>query len=212
MNNTYIVEKKDNLYNLAKKFKTTIGTLKALNNLTSNILLPGQILIIPTSNVEQSLPSDYIIYTVKNGDNLYSISKQFNIPLNDLINFNEKGSTLLHIGDEILIPINTNINDITYIVKPGDTLYNIAKRYGISINMLIDKNNLDNNLLKIGQKLIIPNTSNYQTYVVRTNDTINSIANDFNIDIDTIKRLNNLQTNDIIVGQILLIPNNKKNF
>ena len=78
--------------------------------------------------------------------------------------------------------------------------------------MLIDKNNLDNNLLKIGQKLIIPNTSNYQTYVVRTNDTINSIANDFNIDIDTIKRLNNLQTNDIIVGQILLIPNNKKNF
>ena len=208
MNNNYIVEKNDNLYDIASKFNTTVGILKALNNLESNILQIGQILKIPTANVEQSLPSDYIIYTVKSGDNLYSIANKYNISLNDLINFNEKGSTLLHIGDELLIPMSNDNLDITYIVKPGDTLYNIAKRYNISINSLRNANNLNSNMLQIGQELIIPNTSNYQTYVVRTNDTLKSIANKTNTNIDDLKRINNLLTNDVTIGQILLIPNN----
>ena len=209
MNNyyNYIVERNDNLYDIANKFNTTVGILKAFNNLSSNILQIGQILKIPSSSVEQSIPSDYIIYTIKKGDNLYSIARRFNIPLNDLINFNEMSSTLLTIGDELLIPTNNNNLDITYIVKPGDTLYNIAKRYNISINMLRDRNNLENNILQIGQELIIPNTSNYRTYVVRTNDTLDTIANRTNSTKESIKRLNNLATDDIIVGQILLIPN-----
>ena len=209
MNNyyNYIVERNDNLYDIANKFNTTVGILKAFNNLSSNILQIGQILKIPSSMVEQSFPSDYVIYTIKKGDNLYSIARRFNISLNDLINFNEMSSTLLTIGDELLIPTNNNNLDITYIVKPGDTLYNIAKRYNISINMLRDRNNLENNILQIGQELIIPNTSNYRTYVVRTNDTLDTIANRTNSTKESIKRLNNLATDDIIVGQILLIPN-----
>jgi len=125
MNNyyNYIVERNDNLYDIANKFNTTVGILKAFNNLNSNILQIGQILKIPISTVEQLSPNDYIIYTLKKGDNLYSIAKRFNISLNDLINFNEMSSTLLTIGDEILIPTNNNNMDITYIVKPGDTIF-----------------------------------------------------------------------------------------
>ena len=204
--NTYIVEKKDNLYSLAKKFKTTIGTLKALNNLESNILLPGDILKIPIAIIEQKKPNDYIIYTIKKGDNLYDIAKKYNITLQDLVNFNEKATTMLQIGDQILIPIKNNNDNLTYVVKPKDTLYNIAKRYDIDVNNLMNINNLKDNIIQIGQELIIPNTSNYQTYVVRTNDTIESIANKFNIKADDIKRINNQETNDIVIGQILLIP------
>ena len=204
--NTYIVSKNDNLYDIAKNNNTTIGILKALNNLESNILQIGQILKLPSSNVEDKKPSEYIIYTVKTGDNLYSIANSYNLSLEELINFNEQATTLIKPGQEILIPKKSNNLNLTYITKPGDTLYNIAKRFNVSIDNLQELNNLNTNLLKIGQTIIIPETMNYQTYVVRSNDTLESIANKFNTTINNLKRINNLSTNDISVGQIILIP------
>lgn len=107
--NTYTVLYNDNLYSIANKYNTTIGILKTLNNLDSNILQVGQVLKLPTSKVENT--NDYIIYTIKNGDNLYSIANNFNISLEDLINFNQKSTTLLKIGEQLLIPNNnSNIN------------------------------------------------------------------------------------------------------
>ena len=204
--NTYIVSKNDNLYDIAKNNNTTIGILKALNNLESNILQIGQILKLPSSNVEDKKPIKYIIYTVKTGDNLYSIANSYNLSLEELINFNEQATTLIKPGQEILIPKKSNNLNLTYITKPGDTLYNIAKRFNVSIDNLQELNNLNTNLLKIGQTIIIPETMNYQTYVVRSNDTLESIANKFNTTINNLKRINNLSTNDISVGQIILIP------
>ncbi len=207
--NIYIVKKNDNLYDIARKHNTTVGILKALNNLNSNILQIGQILKLPISNVEQTIPKDYLIYTIKPGDNLYNIAKNYGITLEELINFNEQDTTLLNIGEQLLIPIKDNYasNNITYVVKPGDTLYSIAKRYNMNVDTLMDFNNLSNNLLKIGDVLFIPSTNNYQTYVVRTNDTLESIANKFNTTVENIMKTNNLATDDVTVGQIIIIPN-----
>lgn len=207
-NNTYQVTDNDSLFGIASKFNTTVGILKALNQLDSNILKPGQILKVPSTLVEEVKPSQYIVYTVKKGDNLYLIAKAYGISLEDLINFNEKGNTFLQIGEQLLIPKPNEVNtsDISYVVKPGDTLYNIAKRYNTSVDELKATNNLTTNLLKIGETLIIPNTKNYQAYVVRTNDTLDSISDSFNISKEEILRINNLLTDDISVGQIILIP------
>ncbi len=208
--NTYIVKENDNLYDIAKQFNTSVSVLKALNNLESNILQIGQELKLPTSIVEETPPSDYLIYTVKPGDNLYNIAKTYGITLEELINFNEQGTTLLKIGEQLLIPVKANdTNNLTYVVKPGDTLYNIAKRYNTTVDTLKDLNNLDSNLLKIGETLIIPETSNYQTYVVKDNDTLESIADYFNVTTEDIERVNNMLTDDVLIGQILLIPKSK---
>ena len=208
MENTYIVKKNDNLYDIAKEYNTTVGILKALNNLSSNILQVGQILKLPISLVEETIPGDYLIYTIKKGDNLYSIAKNYNITLDELINFNQQGSTLLHIGEQLLIPINnqTNNNNIQYVIKPGDTLYNIAKRYNTNVDEIKRINNLNTNMLKIGETILIPGTSNYQTYVIRTNDTLEGIALRYNTTIEDIMKANNLLTDDVTVGQIILIP------
>ena len=64
MENTYIVQKGDNLYDIAQKFNTTVGILKALNNLTSNVLQINQILKIHTSVIEEESTTDYLIYTI----------------------------------------------------------------------------------------------------------------------------------------------------
>lgn len=208
MENTYIVKKNDNLYDIAKEYNTTVGILKALNNLSSNILQVGQILKLPTSLVEETIPGNYLIYTIKKGDNLYSIAKNYNISLEELINFNQQGSTLLHIGEQLLIPINNQTNNnIQYVIKPGDTLYNIAKRYNTNVDEIKRINNLNTNMLKIGETILIPGTSNYQTYVIRTNDTLEGIALKYNTTIEDIMKANNLLTNDVTVGQIILIPN-----
>lgn len=207
MENTYIVKKNDNLYDIAKEYNTTVGILKALNNLSSNILQVGQILKLPTSLVEETIPGNYLIYTIKKGDNLYSIAKNYNISLEELINFNQQGSTLLHIGEQLLIPINNQTNNnIQYVIKPGDTLYNIAKRYNTNVDEIKRINNLNTNMLKIGETILIPGTSNYQTYVIRTNDTLEGIALKYNTTVEDIMKANNLLIDDVTVGQIILIP------
>lgn len=213
-NKTHVVTKGESLYSIAKKYDTTIGAIKALNNFKSNILSIGQILKLPNYVNLTEQADDILIYTVKKGDTLYSIAKKYSLEPNDLIEYNQLFNNILTIGSQLIIPIfNDKDNDsndtITYIVNSGDTLYSIAKRYGINVNELMELNNLTNNMISIGQQLSIPQTSDYITYFVRTGDTLTSIANKFNTTIDEILKINNLNTTDITIGQLLII--NKKN-
>lgn len=98
-----------------------------------------------------------------------------------------------------------------YIVKKGDTLWNIAKKFGISVNELKAANNLSSNSLAIGQSLFIPNQENENTptssvtYTVKSGDTLYSIARKYNTTVAKIKSLNNLTNNNLSVGQTLKI-------
>ena len=72
-----------------------------------------------------------------------------------------------------------NNNYEQYVVQKGDSLYSIAKKFDISVNKLKEYNNLSNNLLSVGQKLLIP-IGEDTTYVVKNGDTLYKIAKDFN--------------------------------
>ena len=150
--NTYVVQRGDTLYSIANKYNTTVPELKRLNNLTSDTLSIGQLLIVKEDNEE--IDSNYDIYEVVKGDSLWQIAKRFNTTVNDLINLNNLDTINLQIGDKLKVPsITTN----KYIVKKGDTLWSIAKNNNISVNNLKEANNLNNNLISIGDELIIPN-------------------------------------------------------
>ena len=90
--------------------------------------------------------------------------------INNLTNDN------LYVGQKIyLVSDNpSNEQDNIYVVKVGDTLYSIAKRYNVSVNDLINSNGIENNIIVVGQKLTIPSKSN--TYTVKPGDTLYSIA------------------------------------
>lgn len=96
---TYTVEKNDNLYNLAKKYNTTVEEIKRLNNLSTDVLQIGQKLQIPIISTTSK-------YIVQKGDSLYSISRKFNTTVSDLIGLNNLSSSVLQIGQELLIPNN----------------------------------------------------------------------------------------------------------
>ena len=215
-NKTHVVTKGESLYSIAQQFNTTIGAIKALNNLKSNILSIGQILKLPNYVNLGEQAKDIIIYNVIKGDTLYSIAKKYNLTPQDLIEYNQLFNTVLTIGQQLIIPIyetndnndnntDNNNNVITYIVNSGDTLYSIEKRYNINVNDLMEYNNLDSNMISIGQQLSIPKTDEFFTYFVRTGDTLSSIANRFNTTIDRIMQINNLNTDDVTIGQLLII-------
>ena len=94
---TYTVQKGDSLYGIARKYSTTIDKIKDLNNLTTNLLSIGQVLLIPTdTNLETT-------YTVQKGDSLYSIAKKYNTTVDKLKQLNNLTSNLLSIGQILIV-------------------------------------------------------------------------------------------------------------
>ncbi|MCI8548300.1 MAG: LysM peptidoglycan-binding domain-containing protein [Bacilli bacterium] len=206
----YIVQNGDTLYGIARQFGVSSDSIKNANGLTSNNLIVGETLIIPNY---QS-----INYIVQKNDNLYEIAKKYNITVEQILNANNLSSNELQVGKTLIIPIKDNINNsqnyITYTVKSKDNLYEIAKKYGTTVDQLKQLNHLKSNDLDIGQVLIIkPNDTietQKQTYIVKEGDSIYSIANQFNIPINDLIALNSLKSPILTVGQSLNI--NGKNY
>lgn len=148
--NVYVVKKGDSLYKIAKEYDTTINELIKLNNLSNTNLSIGQILKIPTVKSEES---EYL-YTVKSGDSLYKIAREYNTTVDELMKLNNLSSISLSIGQTLKIPqITTSAQDNYYTVKSGDNLYKIASKYNTTVNNLVKLNNLSSTTLSIGQKL-----------------------------------------------------------
>ncbi len=202
----YVVVAGDNLYNIARKFNVDVVDIINLNNLSSTILIPGQVLLIPADKTVNTT------YVVKRGDTLYAIANSYGVTVDEIKRLNNLVSNTLSIGQELIIPTDKTITETNfevYTVVPGDTLYSIANRYGITVNELKRINNLSSNLLSIGQKLQIPidsTTSSTFVYNVKRGDTLYGIANSFNVTVDELRLLNDLTSDFLIVGQDLLIP------
>jgi PKD repeat protein len=100
-------------------------------------------------------------YTVRQGENLYSISRKFNVPLNALRSLNniqdtsgngKNTRTDVKKGDRIKIPTSHD----TYIVRKGETLYDISQRYGVKHYVLVDYNKLSDSRIKPGDRISVP--------------------------------------------------------
>ena len=164
----YIVKKGDTLYNIALKYDTTVQEIININGLKTTALSIGQVLKIPEIYATtDNLPS-FVSYTVKSGDNLYSIAKSYNTSIDKIMQDNGLTSNILKIGQvlkirttssEIMECFGTNYTDTTssqsYTVKRGDNLYSIARKFNVSVDSIKKKNNLSSNIIQIGQVLKI---------------------------------------------------------
>ncbi|MDE0563498.1 LysM peptidoglycan-binding domain-containing protein [Exiguobacterium sp. B2(2022)] len=114
---------------------------------------------------------------------------------------------------QLLAYQNTSTNK-TYTVKSGDTLYSIARTYGVTVSALAAANNITNySLIYVGQVLIIPGTTvtppptTTVKYTVKSGDTLYNIATMYNTTVAKIAAANNITNINLIsVGQVLIIP------
>ena len=213
----YTVKSGDSLWSIAKKYGITVNDLKSANSLTSNTLSIGQRLKIPTMSGTTTEPSNYINYTVKAGDSLYSIASKNGLTVQELKNYNNLTSNVLQIGQLLKIPVVSTeeipIGNYTeYVVKSGDSLYSIGRKYGYSVQDLVEYNNLDNSILSIGQIIRIPKVSsdleqkNYIEYTIKSGDNLYSIGRKYGVTAQDLIDYNNLTSNLLSIGQVIKIP------
>lgn len=239
----YTVKTGDSLWAISRKTGITIEELTRLNNLSDpNNLYIGQKLYLGqnSGNNSGNNPNNknYIRYTVKTGDLLWKIARDHNVEIQDIIKLNNmKAPYYIYIGQTILIPVEEKENKpvegtyFYYTVKPGDILWNIAQKYGTTVQKLVELNNIRNAYdLYVGRKLIVPlketepvgekpenndqnnNSQNqdylpYTFYRVQKGDRIWQIAQNFGIKTSALINFNNLKNvNDIKEGEVLVIP------
>ena len=154
-------------------------------------------------------PAGSNYYTVKSGDSLWSISKKFGITVDELKSANNLSSNLLSVGQNLIIPgKEAQATGDEYVVKKGDTLYSIARKYNTSVDNLKSINNITTDSLAIGQIIKLPSTSSTasDTYIVKKGDSLYSIARTYNTSVDKLKEINNLTSNALAIGQVLKLP------
>ena len=215
----YTVKRGDSLYNIAKVYGTTVDAIKNLNYLKSDVLQIGQVIRIPETYTNED---DYYLpvftnYMVKKGDTLYSVSKKFNLSVDTIIQDNALKNNNLFLGQNLKIRQNDVVieecfgedvdislsNFFDYYVQKGDSLYNIAKRFNVSVSELISLNNLKNTNLSIGQTIKIPSIN--KKYIVVKGDSLYSIAKKFNTSVSELLSKNNLKSSSLSIGQELII-------
>lgn len=154
-------------------------------------------------------PIDSNYYTVKSGDSLWSISRKLGITVDELKSANNLSSNLLSVGQNLIIPgKEAQATGDEYVVKKGDTLYSIARKYNTSVDNLKSINNITTDSLAIGQIIKLPSTSSTasDTYIVKKGDSLYSIARTYNTSVDKLKKINNLTSNALAIGQVLKLP------
>jgi len=245
---THKVIKGDTLWSISKQYNISLELILAFNNIKNKDSLSiGQIVKIPQDNLSAA---DYALHIVKKGETLWTIARQYNLTMDSILTTNNiTNPELIYIGQQIKIPSyknvtatpeknvtnkpvingnnsNNNINPpknaepIIYTVKAGDNLWNISRKYGVSVEAIISVNNLkEKDLLSLGQKLEIPaigggiSKSNQKqeptivTYTVVKGDTLWSISRRYDVNMSTIISANNLkEISRLSIGQKLKLP------
>lgn len=182
-NSIYVVQKGDNLSNIAKKFNVTVAELQDWNKLTTKSISLGaslQVVKNPIHNevIAEPVERKDIAYSVQKGDNLVSIAKKFGASVEELKQWNNLTSNAIAIGNSLIVAKNEIVIDTNkvaissfkkkeqypstaskeseYYVKKGDSLYSISKKYpGVTISDLKKWNNITGEELKPGMKLKI---------------------------------------------------------
>ena len=181
----HTVKEKETLLDIANRYNTTLTELKRINNLETTLVNQGQIIRvreidlgteddvievvevtpedIPESKPDEAVsPSGLSVYTksstefhvVEEGQTLYSLAKLYGLTVDELKQFNGLTSNLIMVGQELrVVNAESQLDKDSWTVSKGDTLYNISKRNGLTVEELKRLNGLTSNLIKIGQIL-----------------------------------------------------------
>lgn len=176
---TYVVQRRDTLFSIARRLGTDVATLRQLNNLASDAIAVGQVLKVPGAGAPPAPtspltptpapPGQAREHIVQRGEYLATIAAKYGVTVNAIIQANAlRNPNLLTPGQKLIIPATgtaptpatgtaTPSATRVHVVARGETLQSIARRYGVTVQALISANQISNpNVIQVGQKLVIP--------------------------------------------------------
>lgn len=233
---SYKVVAGDTLSALARRFNTTVAKITRDNKLSSDMIYVGQTLLLAgqkeTNNTKEvNTKEETNSINVVSGDTLSGIARKYNTTVAKLKAANNLSSDLIYVGQKLSVTStsstkttttvkdqakqsNSNLGLSNYVVSSGDSLYKIALDNNTTVAKLKDWNELSNDTIYIGQKLVIKEGSNTTssdkpsssgTYQVKNGDTLSGIALKLNTTVQSLKEKNNLSTDLIFIEQTLTV-------
>lgn len=217
---THEVQSGETLYGIASQYDITVQEIRDWNDLDSDNLSEGQVLIVAREEGEQE--DDQIVHVVEPGESLFSISKEYGVSISELESWNDLNEKTLSAEQELVIypsesdnseeeqesvsVENRTQNNTYYTVKSGDTLYEIAQNHGMTVEELRELNDLESDNLSIGQKLTVrgsstpPSVSDSSTestpqgkfiaYRLQENTDLENLLEEFHMDEQEFRLLN----------------------
>ncbi|HEX3028528.1 MAG TPA: LysM peptidoglycan-binding domain-containing protein [Clostridia bacterium] len=258
----YTVVQGDTLSTIAARFGVTVNQILAVNPQICNkdVIFVGEKICIPTTPPTTIPPTTIppttippttipptfppppscvngFIYTVKPGDTLSGIANTFGICLDAIIDANPQitNPSLIFPGQKICLPGPSTCSGFIYTIQPGDTLFSLAIRFGVTVNQIMTANPqiCNEDIVFVGEKICIPTTPpttippttippttippttqpplacvNGFIYTVKAGDSLSAIANSFGICLEAIIAANPQITNPDLIfpGQKICIP------
>jgi peptidoglycan endopeptidase LytF len=249
----HTVQSGDTLWGISRQYQISVDDIRTINNMTDGSLSLGQRLQVSVDspsyggNTATASSPNTTVYTVQAGDSLWRIATKFNISTNELKALNNLTSNALSLGQQlrvsggssytapVVIPtIQTNSPTIvkapvftprpSYVVQAGDSMWRVSQKVGVAVNELKSINNLDSNILRIGQMLYLEDKPEVASqaapvqnpqptqaapkiiyHTVVSGDSLYRIAMAYNVGVQEIKESNGLSSNALSLGQRLMI-------
>ena len=237
------VRRGESLWSIARKYGVSVYALKRANRIRrARYIRPGQVLVIPVgagSRMRYTKRNSRIKVTrkgyhrVKEGETLWSIARAYGVSVSAIKRANRLKTSRIKPGDLLKIPKSKgsimarkgksrNTPDIStkgyHRVRKGETIWSIARKYGVTVSQIKALNHLRSTRIKPGDMLRIPSNRAYVKvksksrsrrhgyYTVKKGDTLWKIARKSGVSVKKIKEINGLATSRIKPGQVLKIP------
>lgn len=229
----YEVQPRDNLSTIAHAFGVGGRLIVEANSIRDpNRIYPGQVLYIPATAGRGVLPAHQKqIHTVRPGEALSRIARQYGVRLRDLLQWNGISGTLIRPGDRLIVwtpkadtggktlqksSIRLDARDQRqHTVQLGETLWGLARAFDVSVTNLKQWNGLQGSLIRPGQQLTVappPAAEDDRFYTVVKGDTLYSIARRFGLRARDLARRNNISlSTTLLMGMTLKITSQDEN-
>jgi LysM repeat protein len=151
----YEVKNGDSLWEIARQFNVDSKELRQLNGLATNVIYPGDKLLVKS---DSKTTETKFYYQVRNGDSLWLIARRHNISPEEIKRWNNLKSNTIHPGNPLLLKLadtGDSMADTYYQVRSGDSLWSIARNHNISADEIKRWNNLKNNTIHPGNRLLL---------------------------------------------------------
>ena len=253
----YTVKSGDSVWKIANDHGISMNQLIEWNNIKNNFVYPGQQLIVSnggsssstttntgnassSSNNAGSSAASGTKYTVKAGDSVWSVSNNYGISMNQLIQWNNIKNNFIYPGQQLIVkggsaatstntssttaattPSTPNTSNTTstastgdtiYTVKAGESVWGVANKHNITMDQLIQWNNIKNNFIYPGQQVIVKKgttqsapTTGQKTYTVKAGESVWGVADSHGITMNQLIEWNNIKNNFIYPGQQLIV-------